>query len=175
MDTIGPSDRACGMTFSTDVWWWILAIILIVAGMAGTILPILPGPPLVFGGLLLAAWIDGFEKVGFVTLAVLGALTLIAALIDLVAGIYGAKRVGASRSALIGASIGTVVGLFFGLPGLVLGPFAGALAGELAARSGAARAGRVAAATWIGLAIAVAVKLALVCVMIGLFVLAYVF
>lgn len=163
------------MAFSADVWYWILAIVLIAAGVAGTILPALPGPPLVFGGLLVAAWIDGFQKVGAVTLIVLGALTLAAAIVDLAAGVYGAKRVGASRSALVGAAIGTVIGLFLGLPGLVFGPFAGALVGELLARGGAAKAGRVAAATWLALAIAIAVKLALVCAMIGLFILAYVF
>ena len=163
------------MAFSPDVWFWLLAVILIVAGIAGTILPALPGPPLVFAGLLLAAWIDDFQKVGVVALVVLGILTLIAAIIDLLAGVYGAKRVGASRSALVGASLGTVLGIFFGVPGLVLGPFVGALAGELLARGSASQAGRVALATWVGLAIAIAIKLALIGAMIGLFVLAYLF
>ena len=163
------------MEVSQDVWFWLLAVVIIVAGIAGTILPALPGPPLVFAGLLLAAWIDGFAKVGVVTLVVLGIVTLIAAVVDLIAGVYGARRVGASRSALVGASLGTVLGLFFGIPGLVFGPFVGALAGELLARGGAARAGRVALATWIGLAIAIAIKLALIGAMIGLFVLAYLF
>lgn len=161
------------MTFSADLWYWLLAILMIFAGIAGTILPALPGPPLVFGGLLLAAWIDGFQKVGVATMVVLGVVTLVAAVVDLVAGVYGAKRVGASRAALVGASLGTVLGLFFGVPGLVFGPFAGALVGELLARGNASRAGLVAAATWIGLAIAVAIKLALVFAMIGLFVIAY--
>ena len=163
------------MAFSADLWYWLAAILMIIAGIAGTILPALPGPPLVFGGLLLAAWIDGFQKVGVATMVVLGVVTVVAAVIDLIAGVYGAKRVGASRAALVGASLGTVLGFFFGVPGLVFGPFAGALAGELLARGSASRAGRVAVATWIGLAIAVAIKLALVCAMIGLFVLAYLF
>ena len=163
------------MTFSLDLWYWLGAILLILAGVAGTVLPALPGPPLVFGGLLLAAWIDGFQKVGVPTLAILGTLTVVAAVVDIVAGVYGAKRVGASRSALVGASIGTVLGLFFGVPGLVFGPFAGALAGEFLARGSTVRAGQVALATWIGLAIAIAIKLALVGAMIGLFVLAYLF
>ena len=163
------------MTFSPDVWYWLLAVLIIAAGIAGTILPALPGPPLVFAGLLLAAWIDGFQKVGAVTLVVLGVVTLFAAVVDLLAGVYGAKRVGASRTALLGASLGTVLGIFFGIPGLVFGPFVGALAGEMLARGSAARAGRVALATWIGLAIAIAIKLALVGAMIGLFVLAYLF
>jgi uncharacterized protein YqgC (DUF456 family) len=161
------------MAFSLDVWYWLGAILLILAGIAGTVLPALPGPPLVFGGLLLAAWIDGFQKVGAATLVVLGALTVAAAVVDFVAGAYGAKRVGASRSALIGASVGTVVGIFFGVPGLVFGPFAGALAGELLARGSVVRAGRVAVGTWIGLALAIAIKLALVGAMIGLFAIVY--
>ena len=163
------------MTYSLDLWYWLAAILLILAGIAGTVLPALPGPPLVFGGLLLAAWIDGFQKVGVITLVVLGTLTLIAAVVDIAAGVYGAKRVGASRSALVGASIGTLLGIFFGVPGLILGPFAGALAGEFLARGSAIRAGQVAVATWIGLAIAIAIKLALIGAMIGLFALAYLF
>ena len=163
------------MVYSIDLWYWLLAILMILGGVAGTVLPALPGPPLVFGGLLLAAWIDGFQRVGVVTLVVLGALMVVAAVVDVVAGVYGAKRVGASRSALVGASIGTVVGIFFGVPGLIFGPFVGALTGEFVARGSAIRAGQVAVATWVGLAIAIAIKLALIGAMIGLFVLAYLF
>lgn len=161
------------MTFTADLWLWLLAATLIIVGIAGTVLPALPGPPLVFGGLLLAAWIEGFQKVGTVALALLGVFTVLAMAIDLVAGIYGAKRVGASRSALIGASIGTLFGVFLGIAGLIFGPFAGALTGEFLARRNALAAGRVAFGTWLGLVLAVAIKLALVFAMLGLFLLAY--
>lgn len=169
-----PAPFGAPVTLSPDLWLWLLAFVLIAVGVAGTVLPALPGPPLVFGGLLLAAWIDDFREVGYVTLAVLGTLTLLSVIVDLVAAFVGAKRVGASRQALIGSALGTVIGLFFGLPGLVFGPFVGALVGELSARKGALAAGRVALATWVALLLAIVVKLAVIFAMLGLFLFAYV-
>jgi hypothetical protein len=163
------------LSYSADIGLWLIAIVLMGAGIAGTVLPALPGPPLMFAGMLLAAWIDGFRSVGLVALAVLGAITLLASLVDLAAGVYGAKRVGASRRAIAGAALGTLCGMFLGIPGLVFGPFLGALIGEYLARRNAVAAGRVAIGTWLGLVVAIAIKLALVCAMIGLFVLAFVF
>ena len=113
--------------------WFLVAAILVIVGLVGTVLPALPGVPLVFCGLLLAAWADGFAHAGALTLFVLGVLTVIALAIDFIAGVLGAKKVGASRYAVIGAALGTLLGLFFGLPGLLLGPFVGALVGELVA------------------------------------------
>lgn len=158
---------------SPDLWLWLLAIAMVALGLAGTILPALPGPPLVFGGLLLAAWIDEFQRVGYVALAVLGALTLVSIVVDFVAGYVGAKRVGASKQALIGAAAGTVAGIFLGIPGLIFGPFVGALAGELAARRNAMAASRVAFGTWFGMLVAIVVKLALIFAMLGFFLLVY--
>ena len=96
----------------------ILAILLVVIGLAGTVLPALPGVPLIFGGLLLIAYQDGFNKVGVVTLIILGVLSVLAVAIDYIAAIFGAKRVGASRLALIGATVGTIAGLFLGFVAL---------------------------------------------------------
>ena len=78
---------------------YILAAILIVIGVAGVILPALPGLPLVFGGMLLAAWADGFERISTLTLVILGVLTVLSLGIDFAATAMGAKRVGASRYA----------------------------------------------------------------------------
>src|SRR5688572_2174674 len=94
---------------------YLLAALLILLGLAGTILPALPGMPILFGGMLLAAWVGDFERVGGWTLAVLGVLAALALALDVIAGLLGAKRVGASGLALLGAALGTVVGLFFGL------------------------------------------------------------
>src|SRR3954453_11999802 len=113
--------------------YFILSGALIIAGIAGTVVPILPGVPLVFAGMLLAAWADHFQHIGAFTLAILGVLCALALVIDFAAGLLGAKRVGASGRALWGASFGTLIGLFFGLPGLLLGPFLGAALGELSA------------------------------------------
>jgi uncharacterized protein YqgC (DUF456 family) len=157
------------------VVWWVLAILLMVAGVVGTFVPAIPGVPLVFAGMLAGAWIDHFTRVGAITLAILGALTVLALAIDFAATVLGAKRAGASRLALIGAAVGTVVGLFFGLPGLLLGPFVGAVVGELMARRSLEDAARVGIATWLGLLVATIARLAILCTMIGIFVLTYLF
>jgi uncharacterized protein YqgC (DUF456 family) len=154
--------------------WFILAAVMIIAGFAGAILPALPGVPLVFGGMLLAAWADHFQHVGVVTLIVLGVLCVIALLIDFVAGMLGAKRVGASPRALWGATLGTLVGLFFGIPGLLLGPFVGAVAGELTAGSKVDHATRVGIGTWLGLLFGTLAKVALCFTMLGIFLVAFV-
>jgi len=155
--------------------WFVLAAILILTGLAGTVVPILPGVPLVFAGMWLAAATDHYQHVGTITLIVLGALTVFALLIDFIASIAGAKRVGASGRAIWGASIGMLVGIFFGLPGLLFGPFIGALIGELSSGSTMHQATRVGIGTWIGLLFGTLAKIALCFTMLGVFALAFVF
>lgn len=158
-----------GMDWS--VLWWVLATLLVVGGLAGTIIPSLPGVPLVFVGLLLAAWASGFEHVGAMTLAVLGALAALAWLIDFLAAALGAKRLGASQRAFWGATFGAVAGMFFGLPGIVLGPFVGAVVAELSGGKDVRQAGRAGYGAWIGVVIGTAAKLAIAFLMVGIFVL----
>ena len=148
---------------------WIAATLLVALGLAGVVVPGLPGIPLVLAGLVLGAWIDDFEYVGRSTLMLIGLLALMATAVEFAASALGAKRAGAHRRAVIGAVLGAIAGIFFGLPGLVFGPFAGAVVGELSARGGLARATRVGLATWLGMLLGGAAKLALVISMIALF------
>ncbi|HEY0180235.1 MAG TPA: DUF456 domain-containing protein [Dokdonella sp.] len=152
---------------------YVLAVVLVAIGLAGTLLPALPGVPLVFAGLLLAAWTDGFRHVGAFTLVVLGALTALAVAIDFVAGVLGAKRVGASRAAVVGAALGALGGIVFGLPGIVLGPFVGALVGEIVAGGTLRRAAHVGAGAWLGFALGVVLKLGVCFAMLGVFAVAF--
>jgi uncharacterized protein YqgC (DUF456 family) len=154
---------------------WVLAVLLVLVGIAGTILPALPGTPLVFIGLLLAAWADGFQKVGWFPLAVIGGLTVLSLVVDFAATSLGAKRAGASWLAVAGAALGTIVGLFFGLPGLLLGPFIGAVLGEYLARRDRDQAVKAGLGTWLGIVLGTAGKLALIFMMIGVFVFFYFF
>ena len=149
---------------------WILAAVLIVVGVVGTVLPALPGAILVFAGVALAAWIDDFTRISGWTLGVLGVLAVIAWLTDFVAAAAGAKKVGASRYAIIGAAIGTVAGVFTGLVGLIFMPLVGAAIGEYLAQQDALRAGRVGIATWLGMLAGTVVKVAVVFLMVGIFV-----
>ncbi len=149
---------------------WIGAIALIVIGVAGTVVPALPGAILVFAGIALAAWIDDFERIRPWVLALLGVLTVMAWIVDYVAAAAGAKRVGASRLAIVGALIGTLAGIFTGLWGLLFMPLAGAAIGEYVAQRDARRAGKVGLATWLGLLVGSAAKVAIVLAMVGIFV-----
>lgn len=152
---------------------WALAGILVLVGLAGTILPALPGVPFVFGGLLIVAWLGDFQRIGWPTLTILAVLTAAAVLVDLLATLMGAKRVGASKLALLGAAIGSIVGIFFGLVGIFIFPFIGAVIGELIARKEMGQAAKVGVATWLGLLFGALAKLALALTMIGVFVVAY--
>jgi uncharacterized protein YqgC (DUF456 family) len=153
--------------------YFILSAMLILAGVAGAVVPVLPGVPLVFAGMLLAAWADHFQHIGAFTLTILGVLCALALLIDFVASLAGAKRVGASSRALWGAMLGTLVGVFFGLPGLLLGPFLGAGIGELSTGRELRHATRVGIGTWLGLLFGTLAKLALCFTMLGVFALAF--
>jgi len=151
----------------------ILAAVLVLIGLAGTLLPILPGVPLIFMGLLVAAWADNFQHVGAVTLTILGVLTALAIAADFLASALGAKKLGASPKAVVGATLGAIVGMFFGLPGLVLGPFVGAVVGELSAKRELLQAGKSGLGTWLGLLLASVAKLTLSFLMLGVFITAY--
>lgn len=153
---------------------WLLVVALVLAGLAGTVLPVIPGVPLIFAGLWLAAWLEHYEKVGVLTVALLGVLTVLAMGVDFLATALGAKKAGASRQAMVGSVLGGVVGLFFGLPGLLLGPFIGAAIGEFTARGGWRQASVVGFGTWLGLLFGALAKLALSLTMLGVFALAYV-
>jgi uncharacterized protein YqgC (DUF456 family) len=153
--------------------YYAIAALLILLGLAGTILPALPGLPLMFAGMLLAAWAGQFQVIGPWTLGVLLALTLVSVAVDVLATTLGAKRVGASGLAMAGAAIGTLVGgVVFSLPGLIVGPFVGAVAGEMIHGKPWQHASRVGAGTWVGLLAGTALKLALAFAMLGIFVFA---
>jgi uncharacterized protein YqgC (DUF456 family) len=152
---------------------WLIAALLVIAGLAGIVLPGVPDTILIFAGLWLAAWGDHFTRVSAGTVVVLGVIAAATYAVDIAMMALGMKRLGTSRRAMAGAAIGTAVGLFFGLPGLIIGPFAGAAVGELAAHGDLNRAGRAGVAAWIGFAIGTIVKVGFAFVMIGIFLAAW--
>jgi uncharacterized protein YqgC (DUF456 family) len=146
-----------------------LGAVLVLVGLVGTLLPLLPGALLVFAGLFLAAWAHDFTRVGPWGLGVIGALGALSLLADFLSSLFGARRAGASPLALGGATVGALVGLFFGIPGLILGPFAGAVAGEFIARRELLQAGKVGLGTWIGLVLGAVAKLLIAFMMVVAF------
>ncbi len=152
-----------------DVLWWVLSALLIVAGIAGTVLPALPGPLFVLAGVVLAAWIDNFSHVGMAAVAIVAVLAVMGWILDYAAGMLGAQKAGASRQALIGAAIGTVVGLFMGFIGVLFMPLVGAAVGEYMARRDQKHALKVGVATWLGILAGLAAKVVIVFMMVGVF------
>lgn len=149
--------------------WWMLGGLLVVSGLIGLVLPAIPGAPLIFAGLLLAAWAEDFEYVGVWAIVILAVMSLLTYAVDLWATMFGAKKFGASKRAVIGALVGLLVGVFLGMPGVIFGPFIGAVIGELSARGDLRQATRAGIGATIGLVLGAALKLALAFAMIGVF------
>ena len=147
----------------------VVAVALIALGLVGALIPTVPGIPLIFIGIWLIAGIDHYHHLGYGWLIGIAAVGAVGMTIDLLAGVLGAKRVGASRQAVLGALLGTIIGLFFGLPGVLLGPFLGAVLGELTAGSSVLRSTNVGIGAWLGLIFGTIVKLASSLIMIALF------
>jgi uncharacterized protein YqgC (DUF456 family) len=150
---------------------WILSVILTITGLLGLLLPVLPGAPLLFLGLLFGAWAEGFTYIGIWTLLVLAVMAALTYVVEFAASVLGVKKFGGSKRAMVGAALGGIVGLFLGVPGILLGPFVGAVIGELSLQRSLDEASRAGFGTVVGLAIGVAGKLAIGIAMIGIFVL----
>ena len=158
-----------------DAVLWVISTVLIVVGVAGAVLPALPGTVLVLAGIVMGAWIDDFTRVGGWTLTIVALLAVLAWVLDYVAGLMGARRAGASRQALLGAALGTVAGLFMGLVGVLFMPLVGAAVGEYLARRDHVGALRVGVSTWLGIMAGLLAKVVLAFMMIGVYVIALVF
>ena len=149
--------------------YWIAAAAFVGLGLAGLVLPGLPGATLIFAGLVIAAWGENFAYVGLWTIIALAILALLTYGVDFWATLFGAKKFGASKRAVIGALLGAVVGLFLGLPGVIFGPFIGAVIGELSAQRKLPQAVRAGIGATIGLVLGAALKIALAFAMLGIF------
>ena len=151
-----------------DLFLYVLAAALIVGGLAGAILPILPGVPMIFGGIWLAAAVDEYRHLGWGWLVAIDIVAALGIAVDFISGSLGAKKIGASPRALWGAGIGTTIGMFFGLPGLLIGPFAGAVVGELWSGKSILRSAHVGVSTWFGMLLGILAKVVLSFLMIGM-------
>jgi uncharacterized protein len=151
---------------------WALSTALILLGLAGVVLPALPGTALVLAGIILGAWIDDFSRVGWLALTSVALLAVLAWVLDYVSAMLGAKRAGASRQAVIGAALGTVAGIFMGLVGVLFMPLVGAAIGEFIALKDQRRAMQVGVSTWLGLMAGMLAKVVLAFTMVGIYVVA---
>ncbi|MDP6436603.1 MAG: DUF456 family protein [Gammaproteobacteria bacterium] len=148
---------------------WAIAAIFVLTGVVGLALPAMPGAPLLFCGLVIAAWSEDFEYVGLGSIIVLALLALLTYIVDLLAGALGAKKFGASKQAIVGAALGALLGIFVGPLGIIFGPFVGAVSGELLLHKELRRAGWAGIGATIGFLLGAVAKLAIAFSMIGLF------
>lgn len=158
-----------------ELFLFVLGILIVGAGIVSLALPLVPGVAIIFLGIVVVAWADDFTRIGPWMLGTLLALTLVAMVADNVAGMFGAKRAGASGWGVFGAGVGALVGLPFGLPGVVLGPAVGALAFEYLKNPDLARAGKAGLGGLFGFVLAVVAKAVFGLTLVGLAIAAYLF
>ncbi len=150
--------------------WWTITLVLMGAGLAGTLVPLLPGTAVILAAAVLEHFtIDGRHAAGWWTLGGMTVLMLLSYAVDLVSGTVGAKWFGATRWGAVGGIIGTVVGLFFGLIGIFVGPLAGVLIGELLGGKDLVPAGKSTWGTLLGTTAGLAVRFAIGLAMVGWF------
>lgn len=155
-----------------EILLYALGALLIAVGIAGLLLPALPGAPLLAIGAVLVAWAEGFTRVGWVTVAIAIALSILIFIVDFAAAALGAKAFGASKWSIVGATVGLVVGLFLGPVGILLGPVVGAIVFEYARNPDFGRAAKAGAGAFLGFVLGSAVKVALAFVLVGVLVFA---
>ncbi|HET8725815.1 MAG TPA: DUF456 domain-containing protein [Anaeromyxobacteraceae bacterium] len=151
----------------------VAGVVLLALGVAGLVLPVLPGAVLLVAGVVALAWAGGFQVIGWGTVAFAGLMGLLITAVDWAASVLGAKAFGASRWAVIGSAVGLVVGLFLGLPGIVLGPAVGALVFEYAKDPDFGRAAKAGAGALVGYLVGSVAKVMLAAVLLGVVALRY--
>jgi uncharacterized protein YqgC (DUF456 family) len=145
-----------------------LVAVLLMAGLAGSLLPLIPGTPLILAAALLHALVTDFSPIGAGRLLLLAGLAALAYVLEYVASAVGVKKLGGSVWAIVGAAVGAVVGLFFGLPGLLIGPVIGAVAGELIKSGEVERSLKAGFGALVGIVVALLGRFALAFTMVGL-------
>ncbi len=147
---------------------WIIAIALIVVGLVGTVVPVIPGLVMIFAGSWLAAWIDNYQNISITALIIIAVLAIIGILMDWIGQSLGAKKAGASKLGIIGCFIGTVCGILVGIWGIIFMPLLGAAIGEFIDRQDMIKSGKVGLATWVAMIVTIVVKLAIAFTMVGI-------
>jgi len=149
----------------------IIAIFLMLLGLLGVVLPLLPGVPLAWAGLLVYGLMTGFERVSVAAVVIFGLLMVATIALDLVAPMLGASRFRASRRGMAGVFLGFFIGIIFlGIPGIIIGPLAGAFLGELSAKRTPTRALKSALGALIGFLAGTLFKLTAVLMILGYFI-----
>ena len=157
------------------IFLYAIGILLLLVGLVGLVVPVLPGAPLMYLGIVALAWVDGFTRIGPTGLVITGVIATLIFAADYAAGAVGAKAFGSSWWGLLGAFLGMIAGFSLGLPGLILGPIVGAIVLEYFKEPDFKRASKVGLGTLVGFILGTAVKYALAFLLIGVTLLLYFF
>jgi uncharacterized protein YqgC (DUF456 family) len=156
--------------------WWLLTVLVMLLGIAGTIIPIMPGATLILGAALVHRFVLARDNsIGWKAIAVLIVLYGVSIAVDFASSAMGAKRFGASRLAMIGSVIGAFVGIFLGPFGIILGPLGGALIGEVLAQRSQQNVGKtikVGYGTFVGTIVGIIGRMSVAVLMVATFVVA---
>ena len=147
----------------------LLALLIMGVGVAGALLPALPSTPIVWAGAILHRLYFGDASTSWTVLIIISIVMLFSLMIDFLASMLGAQKLGATRRGILGALIGGVIGVFFSVPGLLLGPFLGALVFEWSGGMALGDSARAGLGALLGLLAGTLGKLACCLAMIGLF------
>ena len=146
-----------------------LALAVMLAGLIGSIVPALPGTPLILVAAVGHRLYFGATSVSNLMLVVLVILTLLSVALDFLAGMLGAKKFGATWRGALGAVIGGIIGLFFSLPGIIIGPFLGAMLFEMMGGQDYHKAANAGLGPMLGLFLGVVAKFSIGVMMMILF------
>jgi uncharacterized protein YqgC (DUF456 family) len=147
-----------------DTFWLVLGIILMLVGILGSILPLLPGPPLCYVALLLQQLRSDIPFTAKF-LWILAGITVVVTLLDYVIPLYGTRRYGGSKYGVWGSTIGLIAGFWLGPFGIIIGPFVGAFVGELIASNNSEHALKAAWGSFVGFLFGTLLKLVVCLVM----------
>lgn len=136
----------------------LLSFLFAFIGLLGAVVPVLPGPPLSFVGLLMLYFCDG-NDVSTTALVIAGVLAAVITVIDYIAPVWFTKKAGGSKAGVWGATIGLVIGLFLGVIGIIIGPFLGAFLGELVNETPPEKALKVAFVSFLAFIVTTGMKL----------------
>jgi uncharacterized protein len=164
------------MEFTFEITLLIVAILFQMVGFIGSVVPILPGPILVFVGSLIYAWPTGFDKVGIWIILLLLVITILVQVLDFLMGAWGAKKFGGTWRGIVGAIAGALISIFSGhIYMIIILPLIGAVVGELIGGMQLKDSSRVGMGTLVGMILGMALRMGAAIVMIGIFWFAYIY
>ncbi|UCG31001.1 MAG: DUF456 family protein [candidate division WOR-3 bacterium] len=153
-----------------EITLFVIALLVMIIGLAGVILPVLPGIPLIFGAAVLYGILTGFEQIDIYLILVFAGLTAFGLIVDYLANYFSVKKMGGGRAGAVGAVIGLMVGIFFGLVWIIVLPFVFAVTLELIAGREAHQALRSGIGSFVGLLFGGLTRFIIGSVMVGIFV-----